>query len=77
MYLGPPWYGYAINCHLVYLAIPGTRPLCTKKQNVFQKVKFKYVLINMKQVSYTTSYDSLRSVTCRAWIPAFAFGAKP
>ena len=32
MYLGPPCYGYAINCHLVYLAIPGTRPLCTKSK---------------------------------------------
>ena len=35
MYLGPPCYGYALNCHLVYLAIPGTRPLCMKKQNMF------------------------------------------
>ena len=25
MYLGPPCHGYALNCHLVYLAIPGTR----------------------------------------------------
>ena len=35
MYLRPPCYGNAMNCHLVYLAIPGTRPLCMKKQNVF------------------------------------------
>ena len=35
MYLGPPFYGYALNCHLVYLAIPGTRPLCMKKQHLF------------------------------------------
>ena len=35
MYLGPPCYGYALNCHLVYLAIPGTRLLCIKKQNLF------------------------------------------
>ena len=34
MYLGSPRYDYALNCHLVYLAIPGTRPLCRKKQNV-------------------------------------------
>ena len=33
MYLGPPFYGYVLNCHLVYLAIPETRPLCMKKQN--------------------------------------------
>ena len=35
MCLGPPCYGYALNCHLVYLAIPGTRLLCMKMQNVF------------------------------------------
>ena len=35
MYYGVPCHGYAINCHLVYLAIPGTIPLCTKKQNLF------------------------------------------
>ena len=59
MYLGPSCYDDALNCHLVYLAIPETRPLCMKKQNLFcfisiqpQKVKFKYVQINMKQVSY-------------------------
>ena len=59
MYLGPPCYGYALNCHLVYLAIPGTCPLCMKKQNLFvlficnrKKVKFKSVQINMKWVSY-------------------------
>ena len=35
VYLGPPCYGYALNCHFVYLAIPGTRPSCMKKQNLF------------------------------------------
>ena len=35
MYLGPPSYDYALNCHLADLAIPGTRPLCMKKQNLF------------------------------------------
>ena len=35
MYLGPPCYGYALNCHLVNLAIPKTRPLCMKKQILF------------------------------------------
>ena len=34
MYLRPPVYGYAINCHLVFLEIPGTRLLCMKKQNL-------------------------------------------
>ena len=50
MYLGPPCYGYASICHLVYLTIPGTRPLCMKKQKYVwfikmqpQKVKFKSV----------------------------------
>ena len=59
MYLGMPCYGYALNCHLVYLAIPGTRPLCTKKQNMFvllicnrKKMKFKSIQINMKRVTY-------------------------
>ena len=33
IYFGPPCNGYAFNCHLVYLAIPGTPPLCVKKQN--------------------------------------------
>ena len=32
MSLGPPCYWYALNCHFVYLAIPGTRSLCTKKK---------------------------------------------
>ena len=32
---GPPCYGYALNCQFVYLAIPGTRPLFMRKQNVF------------------------------------------
>ena len=58
MYLGPPYYGHALNYHLVYLALPGTLPLCTKQKCVCfnymqpQKVKFKYVQINMKQVAY-------------------------
>ena len=34
MYLGPPCYSYALNCHLGYLAIPGTRQLCKKGQNL-------------------------------------------
>ena len=59
MYLGPLCNEHALNCHLVYLAIPGTRSLCVKKEIVFvcfymqpQKAKFKYVQINIKQVSY-------------------------
>ena len=35
MYLGPPCYDYALNCHLVYLAIPGTRLLHTEKEHLF------------------------------------------
>ena len=35
MYLGSLCYGYALKCHLAYLAIPGTRPLCMKNQNLF------------------------------------------
>ena len=31
----PPCYDYALNCHLVYMAIPGTRQLCMKRQNLF------------------------------------------
>ena len=56
MYLGPPCYGYAFNCHPVYLEIPGTCPLCMKKQKVFalficnRKSEIKSVQINMKQV---------------------------
>ena len=62
MCLRPPCYGYALHCHLVYLAIPGTRPLCMKKAKCVcfihmepQKKKFKFVQINMKQVSYSGS----------------------
>ena len=32
MYLGPLCYVYALNCHLDYLAIPETRPLCKKSK---------------------------------------------
>ena len=35
MYFGPPCYCYALNYHFVYLAIPGTRPLFMRKQDVF------------------------------------------
>ena len=59
MYRGQACYGYALNCHLVYLAIPGTHPLYMKMQKFVcfdymqtQKVKFKSVQSNMKQVSY-------------------------
>ena len=68
MYLGPPCHGYALNCHLVYLAIPGTRPSCAKKQNVFvlficnrKKTKFKSVQISMKQVSYMRDPPSMHT----------------
>ena len=61
MYLGLLCYGYALNYHLVYLAIPRTRPLCKKKAKFVcfnymqpQKVKLKSVQINMKHVSYIT-----------------------
>ena len=32
MYLGPLYYDNALNCLLVYLAIPETRMLCTKSK---------------------------------------------
>ena len=35
MYLGWPCYEFALNCHLVYLTIPGKRPLFIRKLNVF------------------------------------------
>ena len=67
MYLGPSCYGYALNYHLVYLAIPGTRPLYMKRQNVSvlfichcQKRNTNLFQINMKQVSYikiVSEYD--------------------
>ena len=55
MYLGSLCYGYALYCHLVYLAIPGTREKAKCVCYIYmqlQKVKFKSVQINMKQVSY-------------------------
>ena len=61
MYLGPPCYGYALNCHLLYLAIPGTRPLCTKNQNVFvliistAKSEIQICSNKHENVSYITS----------------------
>ena len=57
MYLGPLCYGYALNCHLVYLAIPGTSVMDgIAKFGCFinmqpQKMKFESVQINMKHVS--------------------------
>ena len=66
MSLGPPCNGYVLNSNLVYLAIPGTRPLYMKKQNLFcfiymqpQKLKFKFVQINMKQVSYISDTGNM------------------
>ena len=63
MYLGSPCCGYALDCHIVYLAIPETRPLCMKRQYLFvlficncKKMKFKFVQINMKHVSYMLSF---------------------
>ena len=32
MYLGPPCYGYALNCHIAYLAITGRRPYVPKSK---------------------------------------------
>ena len=66
MYKGPRYYGCALNCHLVYLALPGTRLICMKKTTTkfacliymqLQKVKFKSVQINMKQVSFAINPD--------------------
>ena len=34
-YFRQPFYGYGLNCHFVYLTIPGTRPLSMIKQNLF------------------------------------------
>ena len=56
-------YDYALDCHSVYLAIPGTCPLFVRKQNCLciqtqsPKVKFIFVQINMNQVSYVTFKD--------------------
>ena len=35
MYFWLPFYGYALNCHFVYLAIPGTHPLFMGMQKLF------------------------------------------
>ena len=35
MYFRLLCYGYALNCHFVYLALPGTRPLFMRKQKRF------------------------------------------
>ena len=55
MYLGPQCNGYALNCHLVCLDIPGTCPLCMNKQNVCvfylyatSKSEIQNVQINMR-----------------------------
>ena len=69
MYFGMPCYGYALNCHLFYLAIPGIRQICMKKQNVFvlfignrKIVKFKSVQINIKHVSYRLGWCTLTRI---------------
>ena len=59
MYFWLLCYGNALNCHFVYLALPGTRPLFMRKQKKvcfinmqLEKMKFISVHINMKQVSH-------------------------
>ena len=58
VYLGPPYNGYALNCHFVFIAIPGTSIIYVKAKFVqltymkSQTMKCKSVQINMKQVSY-------------------------
>ena len=61
VYLGPLCRGYALNCHFDHSAIPGTRLLLIRKQNMFvhQKVKFTSVQINMKQVLETDLQKSI------------------
>ena len=56
MYLGPPRYAYTLNCHLVYLAIPGTRPSSMEKQNVFTAKSEIQICSN----KYETSLVSVR-----------------
>ena len=60
IYLGPPCYGYAINCHLVCL-FGNTRDTSVMHEKAKfvcfnymqpQKVQFNSVQINMKHVSY-------------------------
>ena len=59
MYLGPPCYGYALNCHFVDLVNTRDTSVMNEKAKLVcfiymqtQKMKFKFVQINMKQVSY-------------------------
>ena len=54
VYFGLSCWGYALNCYFDYLIVPVTRPLFTRKHNLFvfiymqkQKVKFNFVQINM------------------------------
>ena len=62
MYFGKPCYVYGLKCLFVYLVLPGTRPLFRRKQKLLKFyfiymqpriIKFTFVQINMKQVSYT------------------------
>ena len=66
MYYGMQCFGYALNCHFVYLAIVSRDMLVIYEKAKFvyfiymqlQKVKFTSVQINMKQVSYNTMHSN-------------------
>ena len=54
MHLGPLWYGYALNCgntRVTSVMHDKLKFVCFIHMQP-QKVKFKFVKINMKQVSY-------------------------
>ena len=53
VYFGTSFYGYALNCHFVYLTTLWTKFVCFIYMRP-QKVKFTSVQINLKQVSYYT-----------------------
>ena len=74
MYLGPPCYGYAINCHLVCLAIPRTRLLCMKKQNLFVLIIFNHkkeiqICSNKHETCLVLAWNVCRSLeVLKVWI---------
>ena len=53
--VGALCHGYSFNCHLVYLATPGTPPLLMRKQIVF---------ITAKSEIHTCSNISETGLTC-------------
>ena len=67
-YFRQPCYGYALDCHFIFLSNTMDTSVIYEKQNLLvliymqlQKVKFTSFQVNMNQVSYFASFLVLQS----------------